>query len=83
MKIPTVITALIPKKKKKTPLQKLMLTVKPKRKQLILLKKQLLKKWRKSPLRKTLKTKGKRAMLFCKKRPVKKYIPNLLLQRMP
>ncbi len=83
MKIPTVITALIPKKKKKTHLQRLMRAVAPQKKQLTLLRKQLLKKWRKSPLRKTLKAKGKKAMLACKKRPVKKYIPNLLLQRMP
>ena len=83
MKVKTLFTALIPKKKKKTPLQKLMQAVTPKKKRLPVLKKQLVKKWRKSALRKTLKAKGKKPMLSFKKRTPVKSLPNMLLQRMP
>lgn len=83
MKFKKLLTSLIPKKKKENPLQKLMQAVTPKKKRLPVLKKQLLKKWQKSSLRKTLKAKGKRPMLSFKKRATPKFIPTMLLQRMP
>ena len=83
MKIPTVITTLIPKKKKLTPLQKIARTVTQRKKQLPILQKQLMKKWRKSSLRKTLKAKGKKPMFTFKKRTGFSRLPQTLLQRMP
>lgn len=83
MRIPTVITALIPKKKKATPLQKIARTVAQKKKQLPILQKQLMKKWHKSSLRKNLKAKGRKPLFSFKKRTGIRYLPQTLLQRMP
>lgn len=83
MKVPTLLAELIPQKKKQTPLQKLMQAVKPKKKRLPGLKKELLKKWRKSPLRKKIKAHGKKPMFSFKKRTTLGSLPALLVQRMP
>ncbi len=83
MKVPRLIASLMPKKKKLTPLQKIMGALKPSKKRLPVLKKNIVKKWRKSSFRKTLKARGKKTLLAFKKGPGKKYIPALLLQRMP
>ncbi len=83
MKVKTLLTKLVPKKKKQTPLQKLMQAVTPKQKRLPVLKKRMLKTWRKSALRKTLKAKGKKPMLSFKKRTGIRYLPQTMLQRMP
>jgi hypothetical protein len=82
MKVLTLFTSLNPKKKKQTPLQKLKATIIPKKKPLPLLKKKLVKKWRTSSIRKTLKIRGKSPMFSFKKRKTPKYLPAMITQRM-
>ena len=82
MKVPTLLTSLIPKKKQKTPLQKFMTAVTPQKKQLPVFKKRLMKKWRMSSIRKTIKSRGKTPMFSFRKKKAPRYLPAMLLQRM-